>query len=65
MAARMRPDRSSAEQPSMLQFPGQSTWDEVALVGARRAAAMPVLTAVEPAASFRRGAGTRSRWRGR
>ncbi len=45
MAARLRPDRTSAEHQSLLHFVGQSPWDEVALLRAVRAAVLPVLTA--------------------
>jgi len=45
MAARLRPDRTSAEHQSLLHFVGQSPWDEKALLGAVRAAVLPVMTA--------------------
>lgn len=45
MAARLRPDRTSAEHQSLLHFVGQSPWDEGALLRAVRAAVLPVLTA--------------------
>jgi SRSO17 transposase len=48
MAARLRPDRTSAEHQSLLHFVGQSPWDEVALLRAVRAAVLPVLTAAGP-----------------
>ncbi len=45
MAARLRPDRTSAEHQSLLHFVGQSPWDEGALLRSVRAAVLPVLTA--------------------
>ena len=45
MAARLRPDRTSAEHQSLLHFVGQSPWDERALLRAVRAAVLPVMTA--------------------
>ena len=44
MAARLRPDRTSAEHQSLLHFVGQSPWDEKALLRAVRAAVLPVMT---------------------
>jgi SRSO17 transposase len=44
MAARLRPDRTSAEHQSLLHFVGQSPWDETALLRAVRAAVLPVMT---------------------
>ena len=41
MAARLRPDRTSAQPRSLLHFVGQSPWDEKALP---RAAVLPVMT---------------------
>lgn len=52
MAARLRPDRTSAEHQSLLHFVGQSPWDEVALLRAVRAAVLPVLTAAGPVAAW-------------
>ena len=48
MAARLRPDRTSAEHQSLLHFVGQSSWDEKALLRAVRAAVFPVMTARQP-----------------
>ena len=48
MAARLRPDRTSAAHQSLLHFVGQSAWDEVALLRAVRAAVLPVLTTSGP-----------------
>jgi len=48
MAARLRPDRTSAEHQSLLHFVGQSSWDEKALLRAVRAAVLPVMTARRP-----------------
>jgi SRSO17 transposase len=48
MAARLRPERTSAEHQSLLHFVGQSPWDEVALLRAVRAAVLPVMTARRP-----------------
>jgi SRSO17 transposase len=45
MAARRRPDRTSAEHQSLLHFVGQSAWDEKALLREVRAAVLPVMTA--------------------
>lgn len=44
MAARLRPDRTSAEHQSLLHFVGQSTWDEEALLRAVRESVLPVMT---------------------
>jgi SRSO17 transposase len=48
MAARLRPDRTSAAHQSLLHFVGQSPWDEVALLQAVRAAVLPALMAGAP-----------------
>ncbi len=48
MAARLRPDRTSAEHQSLLHFVGQSAWDEKALLGRVRAAELPVMTERRP-----------------
>ena len=48
MAARLRPDRTSAEHQSLLHFVGQSCWDEKALLQSVRAAVLPVMTAHQP-----------------
>ena len=48
MAARLRPERTSAEHQSLLHFVGQSSWDEKALLRAVRAAVLPVMTARHP-----------------
>ncbi|MDH3474609.1 MAG: IS701 family transposase [Rhodospirillales bacterium] len=48
MAARLRPDRTSAEHQSLLHFVGQSSWDEKALLQAVRAAVLPVMTQRQP-----------------
>ncbi len=48
MAARLRPDRTSAEHQSLLHFVGQSSWDEKALLRAVRAAVLPVMTERQP-----------------
>ncbi len=48
MAARLRPERSSAEHQSLLHFVGQSPWDETALLRAVRAAVLPVMTERRP-----------------
>lgn len=45
MAARLRPDRTSAEHQSLLHFVGQSPWDGGALLRRVREAVLPVLTA--------------------
>ncbi len=45
MAARLRPDRTSAEHQSLLHFVGQSPWDGEALLRTVRAAVLPVMTA--------------------
>ncbi len=45
MAARLSPERTSAEHQSLLHFVGQSPWDERALLRAVRAAVLPVMTA--------------------
>lgn len=48
MAARLRPDRTSAEHQSLLHFVGQSCWDELALLRAVRTAVVPVMTELHP-----------------
>lgn len=48
MAARLRPERTSAAHQSLLHFVGQSAWDEKALLRAVRAAVLPVMTADHP-----------------
>ncbi len=48
MAARLRPDRTSAEHQSLLHFVGQSPWDARALLRAVRASVLPVMTARQP-----------------
>lgn len=45
MAARLRPDRTSAEHQSLLHFVGQSPWDDKALLAAVRGAVLPSMTA--------------------
>ena len=45
MAARLRPDRTSAEQQSLLHFVGQSPWDEKALLGSVHRSVLPAMTA--------------------
>ncbi len=52
MAARLRPDRTSAEHQSLLHFVGQSSWDEKALLRAVRAAVLPVMTERQPIAAW-------------
>lgn len=48
MAARLCPERTSAEHQSLLHFVGQSSWDEKALLRAVRAAVLPILTEQRP-----------------
>lgn len=48
MAARLSPERTSAEHQSLLHFVGQSSWDEKALLRAVRAAVLPVMTERQP-----------------
>jgi SRSO17 transposase len=48
MAARLRPDRTSAEHQSLLHFVGQSSWDEKALLRAVCTAVVPVMTERQP-----------------
>ena len=48
MAARLRPDRTSAEHQSLLHFVGQSCWDETALLRSVREAVFPVMTERHP-----------------
>ncbi len=48
MAARLRPDRTSAEHQSLLHFVGQSPWDHGALLRAVRGAVLPVMTNRHP-----------------
>ena len=45
MAARLRPDRTSAEHQSLLHFVGQSPWDADALLRTVREAVLPAMTA--------------------
>ena len=45
MAARLRPDRTSAEHQSLLHFVGQSPWDADALLRTVREAVLPTMTA--------------------
>ena len=52
MAARLRPDRTSAEHQSLLHFVGQSPWDENNLLRAVRAAVLPVMTGRQPIAAW-------------
>lgn len=44
MAARLRPDRTSAAHQSLLHFVGQSPWDEKALLASVRDFVLPVMT---------------------
>ncbi len=44
MAARLCPERTSAEHQSLLHFVGQSPWDEKALLASVRGSVLPVLT---------------------
>ena len=48
MAARLAPERTSAEHQSLLHFVGQSPWDHEALLAAVRASVLPVMTADHP-----------------
>jgi SRSO17 transposase len=48
MAARLRPDRTSAEHQSLLHFVGQSCWDEKALLQAVREVVFPVMRERHP-----------------
>ncbi|MCP5073879.1 MAG: IS701 family transposase [Rhodobacteraceae bacterium] len=48
MAARLRPDRTSAEHQSLLHFVGQSDWDEKVLLGAVREKILPLMTKRHP-----------------
>jgi len=45
MAARLRPDRTSAEHQSLLHFVGQSAWDDKVLLASVRRAVLPAMTA--------------------
>ena len=45
MAARLRPDRTSAEHQSLLHFVGQSAWDEKALLASVHRLVLPAMTA--------------------
>ncbi len=45
MAARLRPDRTSAEHQSLLHFVGQSPWHADALLRRVREAVLPAMTA--------------------
>ena len=44
MAARLNPERTSAEHQSLLHFVGQSSWDEKALLRAVRQRVLPAMT---------------------
>ena len=44
MAARLCPERTSAEHQSLLHFVGQSAWDEQALLASVRDLVLPVMT---------------------
>lgn len=44
MAARLRPERTSAEHQSLLHFVGQSPWDEKALLASVRRRVLPAMT---------------------
>ena len=48
MAARLRPERTSAEHQSLLHFVGQSCWDANTLLREVRAAVLPVMTERHP-----------------
>lgn len=48
MAARLSPERTSAEHQSLLHFVGQSSWDEKDLLRSVRAAVLPVMTERQP-----------------
>jgi SRSO17 transposase len=48
MAARLRPDRTSAEHQSLLHFVGQSEWDEKVLLRAVREKVLPAMTKRHP-----------------
>ena len=48
MAARLRPDRTSAAHQPLLHFVGQPPWDAAALLRAVRAAVLPAMAAVGP-----------------
>ncbi len=48
MAARLSPERTSAQHQSLLHFVGQSPWDATGLLRAVRAAVLPVMTARRP-----------------
>jgi SRSO17 transposase len=48
MAARLCPERTSAEHQSLLHFVGQSPWDGKALLRAVGRAVLPVMTARQP-----------------
>ncbi len=52
MAARLSPDRTSAEHQSLLHFVGQSPWDEKALLRAVREALLPAMTEQGPVAAW-------------
>jgi SRSO17 transposase len=48
MAARLCPERTSAEHQSLLHFVGQSAWDDKALLSAVVASVLPAMTARHP-----------------
>jgi SRSO17 transposase len=52
MAARLKPEGTSAHHQSLLHFVGQAPWDEKALLRAVREAVLPVMTADEPIAAW-------------
>ena len=60
MAARLSPERTSAEHQALLHFVGQSPWDEKALLRAVRAVVLPIMTeADDPAKKTLRVSGRR------
>ncbi len=52
MAARLRPDRTSAEHQSLLHFVGQSAWDAKVLLRAVGTAVLPIMTKHHPVAAW-------------
>ena len=52
MAARLKPERTSAEHPSLLHFVGQALLHEKALLRAVRATVVPAMTVDEPVAAW-------------
>ncbi len=48
MAARLSPERTSAEHQALLHFVGQSPWDEKALLRAVRGVVLPIMTQGQP-----------------